>query len=148
MYEVSLGTAADSFKNEPEWVVEQLLKRKRAEIVDLWEERESNLREIRAKEARLEEREKKRQRYNEKTSGKDTEKLDSDDEEWLLGENDDEDVPQFSATVKEEPDTIDDGDQVKVSLCASPGYISMHVTYRVIDILYVEDTLSTVAICI
>ncbi|KAI0547790.1 helicase C-terminal domain-containing protein [Xylaria curta] len=113
-YEVSIDTAANSFKDEPDWVVEQLLKRKRAEIVDLWEERESNLRNIRAREAMMEEREKKRRRYGEANSSNPAKDPDIDEEEWLLDEQDDEDLPKFSNISKEEPSDNDDGDQVKI----------------------------------
>ncbi|KAI0418216.1 helicase C-terminal domain-containing protein [Xylaria grammica] len=113
-YEISIDTAANSFKDEPDWVVEQLLKRKRAEIVDLWEEREANLRKIRAKEAMMEEREKKRRKYGEGNSGKEVKDPDGDEEEWLLDDQDDEDVPKFSNLGKEEVDDSQDGDQVKI----------------------------------
>ncbi|KAI0190706.1 helicase C-terminal domain-containing protein [Xylaria flabelliformis] len=113
-YEVSIDTAANSFKDEPDWVVEQLLKRKRAEIVDLWEERESNLRNIRAREAMMEEREKKRRRYGEANPNNSAKDPDIDEEEWLLDEQDDEDLPRFSNIGKEEPSDDNDGDQVKI----------------------------------
>ncbi|KAJ8128976.1 hypothetical protein O1611_g4657 [Lasiodiplodia mahajangana] len=113
-YEVSIDTAANAFKDEPDWVVEQLLKRKRAEIVDLWEERESNLRKIRAKEAMMEEREKKRKRFGERSSGKEVKDESCEGEEWLLDEENDEDVPRFSDISKEATDDIDEGDRVKV----------------------------------
>ncbi|KAI0104263.1 helicase C-terminal domain-containing protein [Nemania sp. FL0031] len=113
-YEISIDAAANSFKNEPDWVVEQLLKRKRAEIVDLWEERESNLRKIRAREAMMEEREKKRKRYGERTSEKEVKSQSSEEEEWLLDEEDEEGVPRFSDISKEVTDDNDEGDQVKI----------------------------------
>ncbi|KAI8948139.1 helicase C-terminal domain-containing protein [Xylaria longipes] len=113
-YEISIDTAANSFKNEPDWVVEQLLKRKRAEIADLWEERESSLRKIRAREAMMEEREKKRRRYEEANHGNRAKDSDSDEEQWLLDEQDDEDLPRFSDVGKEEPSDTNDGDRVKI----------------------------------
>ncbi|KAI1170110.1 helicase C-terminal domain-containing protein [Nemania sp. FL0916] len=111
-YEVSVDAAAKAFKDEPDWVVEQLLKRKRAEIADLWEERESNLRKIRAREALMEEREKKRRRYGEAGSSKESEDL-GDDEAWLLDE-DDEDHPGFSGVGRDEVDESTDEDQIKI----------------------------------
>ncbi|KAI1117730.1 helicase C-terminal domain-containing protein [Nemania sp. NC0429] len=114
-YEISIDDAANSFQDEPDWVVEQLLKRKRAEIADLWEERESNLRNIRAKEARMEERERKRRRYGEDASRKEAKDLDNDEEEeWLLDEERDEDEPKFSGMKKEGTDDGTDDDQVKI----------------------------------
>ncbi|KAI0445173.1 helicase C-terminal domain-containing protein [Xylaria telfairii] len=113
-YEISIDATANSFKNEPDWVVEQLLKRKRADIVDLWEERESNLRKIRAREAMMEEREKKRRRHGDANSASHVKNSDTDEEEWLLDEQDDEDLPRFSEIGKEEISDGNDGDHVKI----------------------------------
>ncbi|KAI0467322.1 helicase C-terminal domain-containing protein [Xylaria cf. heliscus] len=113
-YEISIDTAANSFKDEPDWVVEQLLKRKRAEIVDLWEEREANLRRIRATEAMMEEREKKRRRYAEANPGGKKTDPDSDEEEWLLDEQEDQDLPRLSDVGKEETNDSNDVDEVKI----------------------------------
>lgn len=117
--EVSIDTAAESYRDEPDWVVEQLLKRKRAEIVDLWEEREEKLRNVRAREAMMEKQGKKRKRYDE-GSGIDKKAKDhgaegdDDDEEWLLDEQEDQDIPKFASMNKEEDDEINGPDQVKV----------------------------------
>ncbi|KAI1294105.1 helicase C-terminal domain-containing protein [Xylaria venustula] len=113
-YEISIDAAASSFKDEPDWVVEQLLKRKRAEIADLWEEREASLREIRAKESLMEQREKKRRKYGENSTGKEAKDFDSTEEEWLPDEPDDEEMPKFSDMSKEELGDSKDGDQVKI----------------------------------
>ncbi|KAI1188553.1 helicase C-terminal domain-containing protein [Nemania serpens] len=113
-YEISVDAAANSFKDEPDWVVEQLLKRKRAEIVDLWEERESNLRKIRAREVMMEERERKRRRYGEDASRKEANDADDEEDEWLLDGEHDEDTPRFSDIRKEETDDSTDEDQVKI----------------------------------
>ncbi|KAK5625478.1 hypothetical protein RRF57_001194 [Xylaria bambusicola] len=108
-------SAAKLFKDEPEWVVEQLLKRKRAEIADLWEEREANLRDIRAREAIMEQREKKRRRYTEANTAKEAKDLDAvEEEEWLLDEHDEEDVPKFINTGKDETGESREEDQVKI----------------------------------
>ncbi|KAI0969048.1 helicase C-terminal domain-containing protein [Xylaria arbuscula] len=113
-YEISIDAAASSFKDEPSWVVEQLLKRKRAEIVDLWEEREASLREIRAKEALMEQREKKRRKHGEISTGKEAKDFDGTEEEWLLDEPDDEEMPKFSDMGKEVLGDSNDCDQVKI----------------------------------
>lgn len=126
--------------------MEQLLKRKRAEIVDLWEERESNLKKIRAKEAMMEEREKKRRRHADGSSRKDAKDPSGDEEEWLLDEEEDEDVPGFSDIGKGEVDDSEEVDQVKVGLNAPYDYIQPWLT-KVVDILYVKNTLSVDAIC-
>jgi chromosome transmission fidelity protein 1 len=117
VYEISINTAAQSFKDEPDWVVDQLLKRKRAEIADLWEEREQNFKNIRAKEAIMEERGRKRRRFEDgdtSNRGKRSIADEDDDEEWLLDDTDEQDVPRSHATGNEEDDEIDDGDRVKV----------------------------------
>ncbi|KAI0188860.1 helicase C-terminal domain-containing protein [Astrocystis sublimbata] len=113
-YEVSIDAAANSFKDEPDWVVEQLLKRKRTEIVDLWEQREANLRQIREREAMLEERAKKRRRYEETKSGNRAGDPDDDEEEWLLDEQGDEDLPKFSDINKETTEESGEDNQVKI----------------------------------
>ncbi|KAI1826365.1 DNA repair helicase [Xylaria intraflava] len=114
-YEISIDAVAKSFKDEPDWVVEQLLKRKRAEIADLWEEREANLRKIQAKEAMLEERERKRRRYGDGNAPKEPQELsnEDEDEEWLLDEQDENDMPRLYDTSKEDEDNTQ-GDQVKI----------------------------------
>ncbi|KAI0401480.1 helicase C-terminal domain-containing protein [Xylaria palmicola] len=112
-YEISIDAAATSFKDEPEWVVEQLLKRKRAEIADLWEEREANLRKIRARESMLEERERKRKRHGNSSSNKETQELEDDEEEWLLDEQHSDDLPRFTDTDKADT-SGDEKDQVKI----------------------------------
>jgi len=117
-YEISIGTAAQSFKDEPDWVVEQLLKRKRAEIANLWEEREQTFKNIRAKEAMMEERGRKKRRFEDGDTskrGKHPDADEDDDEEWLLEDTDEHDVPRSYATGNEEDDEIDEGDRVKVS---------------------------------
>lgn len=103
--------------------MEQLLKRKRAEIVDLWEERESNLRKIRAREVMMEERERKRRRYGEDASRKEANDADDEEDEWLLDGEHDEDTPRFSDIRKEETDDSTDEDQVKVYLSAFRYYL-------------------------
>ncbi|KAI1347877.1 helicase C-terminal domain-containing protein [Xylaria sp. FL0043] len=113
-YEISMDAAASSFKDEPDWVVEQLLKRKRAEIVDLWEEREASLRAIRAREAMMEQNEKKRRKHGESKASKDARHADDTDEEWLLDELDDEDGPRFSDVGKEDIGDSVEEDQVKI----------------------------------
>ncbi|KAI0164563.1 DNA repair helicase [Xylariaceae sp. FL1272] len=97
-YSASIETAAESFKDEPDWVIEQLLKRKRAELIDRWEEREAKLKEIRAKEKMLEERGAKRRKLQE--SKKDSAAA-VDEDEWLLDELD-----ELDASSKEKSEVI------------------------------------------
>ncbi|KAI1463513.1 DNA repair helicase [Daldinia caldariorum] len=95
-YETSVTEAAQEFKDEPDWIVDQMLKRKKEEILKQWEEREARLRKIRAKEKAIEERGSKRRRLedgnvrNIKKAGNN----DDGDDEWLLDEGQDEDLSQ------------------------------------------------------
>lgn len=59
---MSLGDAASQLKDEPDWVVEQVLRRKRDELAQRWQERESRLQQIREKEKLDEKRAAKRRR--------------------------------------------------------------------------------------
>ncbi|KAF3066395.1 ATP-dependent RNA helicase chl1 [Daldinia childiae] len=96
-FETSVTEAAQEFKDEPDWIVDQMLKRKRDEIIKQWEEREARLRKIRAKEKMTEERGSKRRRLEDGNARK-SKKTDNDDDddEWLLDEGQDEDASQDS----------------------------------------------------
>lgn len=61
---VSLQIDSKATENEPEWIIEQMLRRKRNELVTKWEEREARLEKIRQQEKRLEERGSKRRRLD------------------------------------------------------------------------------------
>lgn len=58
----SLQIDSKQTEGEPDWIIEQMLQRKRKELVVRWEEREARLEKIRLKEKRLEERGSKRRR--------------------------------------------------------------------------------------
>ncbi|KAI0474916.1 DNA repair helicase [Xylariaceae sp. FL0804] len=90
-YETSIADAAAAFEGEPDWIVNQLLKRKRGELLQKWEEREDRLRKIRAEEKRLEERSNKRRRIEQGGSNKATGDEDDDDDQWLLNNDDGQD---------------------------------------------------------
>jgi chromosome transmission fidelity protein 1 len=143
-YEVSIDAAANSFKDEPDWVVEQLLKRKRAEIVDLWDEREAKLRSIRAKELIMEERGKKRKRYGGGNVEDEANDIDEDEEDWLLDEHNDQDMPNFSDRGKESDDI--EGDQIKVCQIILYDCIPTFITDETLDILYVQNAFPVDAI--
>ncbi|KAL2751858.1 hypothetical protein ACRALDRAFT_1078306 [Sodiomyces alcalophilus JCM 7366] len=87
-YEVSLQTVGDELKDEPDWIVEQMLRRKRDELSMKWEEREQRLERIRLKEKADAMRSSKRRRVDdgrEKPSASKPKALDEDaDAEWLL----------------------------------------------------------------
>lgn len=76
----TLQAALAGNEDEPEWIVEQLLKSKRAELVRRWEEREKRLEELRLREKRMEERVRKRRRVEERT----VQDVEDEEEEFLL----------------------------------------------------------------
>lgn len=98
-FETSVNDAANEFKDEPDWLVGQILKRKREEVLKRWEEREAHLRQIRTKERSLEDRGAKRRRVDE-GHGRSTAKSTKDDEddEWLLADADDESTSEDTSS--------------------------------------------------
>lgn len=85
--DISVESLRDQLKDEPDWILEQTLRRKREELSKRWEEREERLRKLREKERELEKRGAKRRRL-EGTAKPSKEEVDED--EWLLGAGDDE----------------------------------------------------------
>ncbi|KAK2594485.1 ATP-dependent DNA helicase chl1 [Conoideocrella luteorostrata] len=85
-FETSLRAAGESYQDEPSWLVDQLLRRKREELVQRWEDREKRLEVIRAKEKSLEERGRKRRRLDAPLASGNRKDVDADAEEaqWLL----------------------------------------------------------------
>lgn len=92
--EVALKEAGDAHKDEPSWVVEQLLSRKRGELLRQWEDREKRLASFRLKERAQEERSRKRRRVEDTRATIET--TVDEDAEWLL-DTDDHDVRQEDA---------------------------------------------------
>ncbi|KAJ9144707.1 ATP-dependent RNA helicase chl1 [Pleurostoma richardsiae] len=64
-YETSLQLPPNQLKDEPQWIVDQMLRRKRADLTRRWEEREQRLRRIREREKMMEVRSSKRRRIDE-----------------------------------------------------------------------------------
>ncbi|KAK6822007.1 helicase C-terminal domain-containing protein [Apiospora arundinis] len=91
-FETAVEDAAREFKDEPDWVIDQMLKRKRDEVIKRWEEREARLESVRAREKALEIRSTKRRRLNERTTGPDTD-YEPDEDQWLLDERDEDGAP-------------------------------------------------------
>ncbi|KAF6829645.1 DNA repair helicase [Colletotrichum plurivorum] len=87
-HEASMKINMDEFKDEPDWIVEQMLRRKREDLARTWEEREKKLEQIRQKEKALEARSAKRRRFDDGPSKSKARDIDEDDE-WLLDEADD-----------------------------------------------------------
>lgn len=90
--EVSMQNAGDAYKDEPAWLVDQLLRRKREELVQRWEDREKRLEAIRLKEKALEDRGRKRRRLEEAITPGDGNDMDADEAEWLLDDWGDRDT--------------------------------------------------------
>lgn len=85
------------YKDEPSWLVEQLLRRKREELVSRWEEREKRLETLRLKEKVQEERARKRRRVEDSLLSGRSRVVEDEDAEWLLDDPDDQhDTPQDS----------------------------------------------------
>lgn len=84
-YQTALEEAKSSFEEEPEWMVDQLLRRKREELVRSWEDREKRLEQARLKEKAREERVRKKRRFENSLATREA-KDDDDGEEWMLDE--------------------------------------------------------------
>lgn len=98
-----MDEAAKAFEGEPEWIIDQMLKRKREEVVKQWEERESRLERIRAKERLMEGRGSKRRRVDD-ASTKHSTSNEQDEDQWLLqdgAEGEDGDGGEASSFSKE-----------------------------------------------
>ncbi|KND86392.1 ATP-dependent RNA helicase chl1 [Tolypocladium ophioglossoides CBS 100239] len=82
-HEAALQAAGEEYKDEPAWLVDQLLRRKREELVRRWDDREKRLEAVRIKEKTLEDRSRKRRRIDE-AAATGSQKVDDEDAEWLL----------------------------------------------------------------
>ncbi|KAI1863558.1 hypothetical protein JX265_008775 [Neoarthrinium moseri] len=63
--ETSVDEAVKAYQDEPDWVVAQMLKRKRDDVIQQWKDREARLERIRVKERSMEARGTKRRRVHE-----------------------------------------------------------------------------------
>ena len=89
-FDASIKAAGEAFKDEPSWLIDQLLNRKRSELVQRFQDREKRLEAIRVKEKALEERGRKRRRIEERVTSAASGKPDDEDAEWLLNDWDDD----------------------------------------------------------
>lgn len=99
--------AGESYKDEPDWLVEKLLSRKREELLRQWEDREKRLASFRLKERIQEERSRKRRRVEDVRTTVET--TADEDAEWLL-DADDDDTHQddaLSGLSKESRETLE-----------------------------------------
>ncbi|KAK0382673.1 hypothetical protein NLU13_6686 [Sarocladium strictum] len=84
-FDVSLQEAGEAFRDEPQWIVDQLLRQKRNDLLRKWEDREERLRKARLKEKSLEATASKRRRIDVARGHSRRIGADSDeDDEWLL----------------------------------------------------------------
>ncbi|KAM5341850.1 hypothetical protein ACJ41O_014881 [Fusarium nematophilum] len=107
-FETSIQESAESYKDEPSWLVDQLLRRKREELVSRWEEREKRLEALRLKEKAQEERARKRRRVDDSLPIR-SRVIEDEDAEWLLDDPDERDRgPQdaLSGLSKESRDVL------------------------------------------
>nr|RBR01529.1 hypothetical protein FVER53263_07189 [Fusarium verticillioides] len=93
--EASIQESAEAYKDEPSWLVEQLLRRKREELVTRWEDREKRLETLRLKEKAQEERSRKRRRVEDFVPSRS--RVEDEDAEWLLDDPDDLDTGPHDA---------------------------------------------------
>lgn len=92
----SLQLDPKTVENEPDWIIDQMLNRKRRELVTKWEEREARLEKIRQREKRLEERGSKRRRLDGPSSGSKRKDEDEEEAEFLLDDWEDDQGPKSS----------------------------------------------------
>ncbi|KAJ4862608.1 hypothetical protein T069G_03562 [Trichoderma breve] len=105
--EAELQVAGESYKDEPDWLIEKLLSRKREELLRQWEDREKRLASFRLKERIQEERSRKRRRVEDVRTTVET--TADEDAEWLL-DADDDDTHQddaLSGLSKESRETLE-----------------------------------------
>lgn len=94
----SLQIDPQQAKQEPDWIIEQMLARKRKELVAKWGEREARLEKIRQREKRMEERGSKRRRLEGPSAKSKRKDKDEDEEaEFLLDDWDENGDGQGSA---------------------------------------------------
>ncbi|POR31700.1 ATP-dependent RNA helicase chl1 [Tolypocladium paradoxum] len=88
--DAALQAAGEAYKDEPSWLVDQFMRRKREELVRRWEDREKRLDAARLKEKTLEDRSRKRRRIEE-AAATGSHKIEDEDAEWLLDDRESHD---------------------------------------------------------
>lgn len=161
--EVSLDSLNPELRDEPAWIVEQTLQRKRDDLARQWEEREKKLESIRLKERAEELRSVKRRRIDEGRQNSTAKRAEDDEDEWLLDEADDSGVSDGDAlsglnkqtrdilvrfglgSIKSDDQddaAVDDGVKVR----CLPQRICHTQSVTSVDILHIKNTFSTLAI--
>ncbi|EOO03167.1 putative dna repair helicase protein [Phaeoacremonium minimum UCRPA7] len=153
-FEESLQVDRDQFKNEPDWMIDQMLRRKRDDLVRRWEEREGRLTKIRMKEKSMEQRAaiKRRRLENPNMKG-----LDKDEEdEFLLDNWNSQDVDEngslatfsketqallekvgLGAPKSQDPDDSEPDDEIKfrdTALATLPDIEDMHQVGKTLQV--------------
>ncbi|KAK5659129.1 hypothetical protein OQA88_1219 [Cercophora sp. LCS_1] len=123
-YETSLEQVTVGMENEPAWMVESMLRRKREEVSRRWEEREEALRKIREKERRAEERGAKRAKRARTDDGERKRDVDEESEflveDWEGGGGDDplsllsKETRALLERIKDEADEGEVEDEIKI----------------------------------
>jgi chromosome transmission fidelity protein 1 len=161
---------------EPDWIIEQLLRQRRDDLVRRWEEREKRLRAVRLKEKALEERAKKKRRvdvggYSSAGGGKQQRYKEEDEEaEWLVGDSGERDAGDALSGLskesrdiltkiglgsykggqdpKEEEDLLEEGVKVRDTLlhCCCGRDRDEIVTHHFVDLLYLQNALAAVSV--
>ncbi|KAG5953266.1 hypothetical protein E4U53_006194 [Claviceps sorghi] len=109
-FETTLREAGESFKDEPAWLIDQLLKRRRDELVQRWQDREKRLAAVRLKEKALEDRGRKRRRLAAPEDAGSRKNVEIHEAEWLLEDLDDHDArprDALSGLSKESRETLE-----------------------------------------
>lgn len=83
-FEASTQIDPKEAEGEPDWIIEQMLRRKRKELVAKWEDREARLEAVRRKEKATEERGSKRRRVDRPTITTKTHAEDEEEAEFLI----------------------------------------------------------------
>jgi chromosome transmission fidelity protein 1 len=91
-FEGDIAAAEDEMQGEPDWIVEQTLRRKREELFQRWREREERLALIRTKEKESEGRSSKRRRVEDASAQRGHRDVDEEAEFLLESPNDDDGV--------------------------------------------------------
>lgn len=105
-FEVSTQIDPKDAEGEPEWIIEQMLRRKRNELVAKWEEREARLEAIRCKERATEERGSKRRRID-RPAITERSQVEADEEAEFLIDDWEEDDGVGAARGSDEKDGLD-----------------------------------------
>lgn len=83
-FETSVQVDPKDAEGEPDWIIEQMLRRKRNELVAKWEDREARLEAVRRKEKATEERANKRRRVDRPAIPTKSKAEDEEEAEFLI----------------------------------------------------------------